>query len=178
MRVGEWRQWRSSLPFFIPFDVSEFITTAMRSSLVHKLSSRNTSTACRHVPRKVNVVAGAAASTASSSWNIVAGNVATTSLFVGPLVLVSTNSINSRSNAHRLFSSQQGVTTTSSASNQVATSQDNQVLVRPIDFDVQSKVEGNESQIVTVTLKPNQILRAESGGTYSSTVYSLVSLYT
>jgi uncharacterized protein (TIGR00266 family) len=33
----------------------------------------------------------------------------------------------------------------------------------PIDFDIQSKVEGNESQIVTVKLEPNQILRAESG---------------
>lgn len=33
----------------------------------------------------------------------------------------------------------------------------------PIDFDIQSKVEGNESQIVTVTLEPNQVLRAESG---------------
>jgi len=33
----------------------------------------------------------------------------------------------------------------------------------PIDFDVNSKVEGNESQIVTVTLEPGQVLRAESG---------------
>ena len=36
---------------------------------------------------------------------------------------------------------------------------------RPIDFDVQSKIEGNESQIVTITLEPGQVLRAESGGT-------------
>ena len=35
---------------------------------------------------------------------------------------------------------------------------------RPIDFDVQSKIEGNESQIVTITLEPGQVLRAESGG--------------
>lgn len=34
---------------------------------------------------------------------------------------------------------------------------------RPIDFDVQSKIEGNESQIVTITLEPGQVLRAESG---------------
>ena len=41
-------------------------------------------------------------------------------------------------------------------------SSDGKVAI-PIDFDVASKVEGEESQIVTVTLKPNQILRAESG---------------
>jgi hypothetical protein len=33
----------------------------------------------------------------------------------------------------------------------------------PIDFDVQSKVEGSESQIVTIALEPGQVLRAESG---------------
>ena len=33
----------------------------------------------------------------------------------------------------------------------------------PIDFDVQSRIEGNESQIVMVTLQPGQVLRAESG---------------
>jgi len=33
----------------------------------------------------------------------------------------------------------------------------------PIDFDVASKIEGNESQIVTIALKPGQVLRAESG---------------
>jgi Mitochondrial biogenesis AIM24 len=33
----------------------------------------------------------------------------------------------------------------------------------PIDFDVASKIEGNESQIVTITLEPGQVLRAESG---------------
>lgn len=33
----------------------------------------------------------------------------------------------------------------------------------PIDFDVAAKVEGNESQIVTVALEPGQVLRAESG---------------
>eukprot|EP00523_Entomoneis_sp_CCMP467_P008890 CAMPEP_0168737582 /NCGR_PEP_ID=MMETSP0724-20121128/10470_1 /TAXON_ID=265536 /ORGANISM="Amphiprora sp., Strain CCMP467" /LENGTH=341 /DNA_ID=CAMNT_0008784855 /DNA_START=124 /DNA_END=1149 /DNA_ORIENTATION=- len=43
------------------------------------------------------------------------------------------------------------------------TSTDGVVAARPIDFDVQSKVEGNESQIVTVTLEPGQVLRAESG---------------
>lgn len=33
----------------------------------------------------------------------------------------------------------------------------------PIDFDVNSKIEGNESQIVTINLEPGQVLRAESG---------------
>ena len=33
----------------------------------------------------------------------------------------------------------------------------------PIDFDVHSKIEGNESQIVTIELEPGQVLRAESG---------------
>lgn len=38
------------------------------------------------------------------------------------------------------------------------------VAGRRIDFDTQSKIEGNENQIVTVTLEPGQVLRAESGG--------------
>jgi hypothetical protein len=37
------------------------------------------------------------------------------------------------------------------------------VVGRTIDFDIAAKVEGNESQIVTITLEPGQILRAESG---------------
>lgn len=37
------------------------------------------------------------------------------------------------------------------------------VVSRPINFDVASKIEGNESQIVTIALEPNQVLRAESG---------------
>ena len=37
------------------------------------------------------------------------------------------------------------------------------VIGDPIDFDIASKIEGNESQIVIVTLEPGQILRAESG---------------
>jgi hypothetical protein len=38
------------------------------------------------------------------------------------------------------------------------------VVGHPIDFDVNSKVEGNESQIVTITLEPGQVLRAEVCG--------------
>lgn len=37
------------------------------------------------------------------------------------------------------------------------------VIGEPIDFDVAAKIEGNESQIVTIELRPNQVLRAESG---------------
>ncbi|KAL7485227.1 hypothetical protein ACHAW6_010817 [Cyclotella cf. meneghiniana] len=37
------------------------------------------------------------------------------------------------------------------------------VLGRPIDFDIASSIEGKESQIVTVRLEPDQVLRAESG---------------
>ncbi|EED90404.1 predicted protein [Thalassiosira pseudonana CCMP1335] len=33
----------------------------------------------------------------------------------------------------------------------------------PIDFDIASSIEGKESQIVTIRLEPNQVLRAESG---------------
>jgi uncharacterized protein (TIGR00266 family) len=48
------------------------------------------------------------------------------------------------------------------AEQQAHTSNDG-IVGRPIDFDVASKIEGRESQIVTVTLEPGQILRAESG---------------
>lgn len=37
------------------------------------------------------------------------------------------------------------------------------VVGDPIDFNVASKIEGNESQILTVSLKPGEVLRAESG---------------
>lgn len=37
------------------------------------------------------------------------------------------------------------------------------VVGRPIDFNIATKIEGNESQIVTVQLEPGQVLRAESG---------------
>jgi uncharacterized protein (TIGR00266 family) len=54
------------------------------------------------------------------------------------------------------------VVTTSNATPEVRTSKDG-VVARPIDFDIGSKVEGNESQILTVALEPGQVLRAESG---------------
>jgi uncharacterized protein (TIGR00266 family) len=38
------------------------------------------------------------------------------------------------------------------------------VVGSPINFDIASKIEGNESQILTVTLQPGEVLRAESGG--------------
>mgnify|MGYP000568252350 CR=1 FL=1 len=39
------------------------------------------------------------------------------------------------------------------------TSSDGVVATHPIDFDVASKIEGNESQMVTVALEPGQVLR-------------------
>jgi len=53
--------------------------------------------------------------------------------------------------------------TTSNNTSDLATTSSDGVVGLPIDFDVASKVEGNESQIVTVVLEPNQVLRAESG---------------
>lgn len=47
--------------------------------------------------------------------------------------------------------------------NSAAVTSSDGVVGIPIDFDVASRVEGNESQIVTVELLPGQILRAESG---------------
>ena len=37
------------------------------------------------------------------------------------------------------------------------------VVGNPINFDISSKIEGNESQILTVSLGPGEVLRAESG---------------
>jgi Mitochondrial biogenesis AIM24 len=44
-----------------------------------------------------------------------------------------------------------------------ATTSKDGVVGIPIDFDGNSRVEGSESQILTVTLRPGQVLRAESG---------------
>jgi len=44
----------------------------------------------------------------------------------------------------------------------VKTSSDG-VVGTPINFDVASKIEGNESQILTIKLSPGEVLRAESG---------------
>jgi len=60
----------------------------------------------------------------------------------------------------------QSTTTTSSSSIQprqdALTSSDGVVGV-PIDFDTSSSIEGKESQIVTIRLEKDQVLRAESG---------------
>lgn len=48
-------------------------------------------------------------------------------------------------------------------SNSAALTSKDGVVGIPIDFDVQSRIEGNESQIVTITLEPGQVVRAESG---------------
>lgn len=62
----------------------------------------------------------------------------------------------------RYFSSNTSVSVPPSASSKLVSSSDG-VVGLPIDFDVASKIEGAESQIVTITLEPNQVLRAESG---------------
>jgi len=46
---------------------------------------------------------------------------------------------------------------------EVQTTSSDGVVGKPINFDVASKIEGNESQIITVSLSPGQVLRAESG---------------
>lgn len=70
---------------------------------------------------------------------------------------------------HRVFLSSSATTADvssatpiSTSATQIKTSSDG-VVGSPIDFDVASKVEGNESQIVTITIRPGQVLRAESG---------------
>eukprot|EP00978_Attheya_sp_CCMP212_P042307 scaffold255492_cov44-Attheya_sp.AAC.2 len=56
----------------------------------------------------------------------------------------------------RLFSS-------SASENLPAKQEENLPALVPIDFDAASRISGEESQIVEVTLRPNQVLRAESG---------------
>ena len=53
-------------------------------------------------------------------------------------------------------------TQSSQLSPEARTSKDG-VVGNPIDFDIASKIEGNESQILTVELNNNEVLRAESG---------------
>jgi len=67
----------------------------------------------------------------------------------------------SHSSTVRCFSSTD-LTTTKTTLPESVTSRDG-VVGNPIDFDVAAKIEGNESQILTVELKPDQVLRAESG---------------
>jgi len=60
-------------------------------------------------------------------------------------------------------------TTTTTAAKTPTTDPENDVApvpttaIIPIDFDTSSSIEGEESQILQVRLKPNQVLRAESG---------------
>jgi Mitochondrial biogenesis AIM24 len=68
----------------------------------------------------------------------------------------------SSSTSSELSTSSTSSPTVTSANALGKTSSDGVVGI-PIDFDVASKIEGNESQIVTITLEPGQVLRAESG---------------
>lgn len=67
----------------------------------------------------------------------------------------------SNSNQHQPFSPA-GLQLRSFSDLPVKTSSDG-VVGLPINFDVASKIDGNESQIVTINLEPGQVLRAESG---------------
>jgi len=59
------------------------------------------------------------------------------------------------------YSSMSFFSTDASSTTALAKTSRDGVVGHPIDFDVNSKVEGNESQIVTITLEPGQVLRAE-----------------
>jgi len=62
----------------------------------------------------------------------------------------------------RLFSSNVPVTSSNETS-LAPTNESSSALTTPIDFNTSSAIAGEESQILQVNLKPNQILRAESG---------------
>eukprot|EP00752_Nemacystus_decipiens_P012716 g11267.t1 len=49
------------------------------------------------------------------------------------------------------------------SSTPAAADQDHLALAKPLDFDMASKVEGQESQMVTFELDPGQVIRAEAG---------------
>lgn len=89
-------------------------------------------------------------------------------LIAATIVRVSRSSAR-RSTARGLFLAPSQLTKSCFSSDATAalakTSRDG-VVGHPIDFDVHSKVEGNESQIVTVTLEPGQVLRAEVRSLY------------
>ena len=79
-------------------------------------------------------------------------------------------SLHQQNSSIRQFSSPSTEITKPPSSDVVASSSSNDTLVskdgvsgKRIDFDVQAKIEGNESQIITITLYPGQVLRAESG---------------
>lgn len=60
-----------------------------------------------------------------------------------------------------MFSLRNGIRSFSIKSNQVVANSVNSLI--PMDFNKASKVEGSESQIVHIRLKPNQSIRAETG---------------
>ena len=73
-----------------------------------------------------------------------------------PLSFMNNNMNNNDNHSNRSYSS-------NNTSNTPATTNENNQLTIPINFDIASTISGNESQILTVQLYPNQILRAESG---------------
>jgi hypothetical protein len=91
----------------------------------------------------------------------------TTSTLSSPKPLIGGGLFGSRSSSSRRITQQQQQQQQSSryyfSDTSLAKTSKDGVVGYPIDFDVCSKIEGNESQIVTIQLKPGQVLRAESG---------------
>ncbi|CAM9441274.1 unnamed protein product [Ectocarpus sp. 12 AP-2014] len=71
------------------------------------------------------------------------------------------SSSSSRNNRRSSDGAEVAATGVSNAS--AATEQDHLALAKPLDFDMASKVEGQESQMVTFELEPGQVIRAEAG---------------
>eukprot|EP00903_Cladosiphon_okamuranus_P007927 g7652.t1 len=69
----------------------------------------------------------------------------------------------SSSNSSKPFPSRGFDLATGGSSAPVAVDQDHLALAKPLDFDMASKVEGQESQMVTFELEPGQVIRAEAG---------------
>lgn len=74
-----------------------------------------------------------------------------------PTAAVFSRKSSSRSNPR--FSNGGEVAATGGSNAPAATEQDHLALAKPLDFDMASKVEGQESQMVTFELEPGQVIR-------------------
>ncbi|CAB1113862.1 unnamed protein product [Ectocarpus sp. CCAP 1310/34] len=68
-----------------------------------------------------------------------------------------------RSRSNRRSSDGAEVAATGASNAPAATEHDHLARAKPLDFDMASKVEGQESQMVTFELEPGQVIRAEAG---------------
>lgn len=71
--------------------------------------------------------------------------------------------INTSSNQSSFFSTSSSNLPQQQHNDKIQTTSSDGVVATPINFDIASTIEGNESQILTVQLRPNEALRAESG---------------